>query len=204
MRGNWVGAVVGIGLLGWVVGGCSGPTDAGGGVSPSTARASSPSATVSAPAPTTSVTTRMTPTTTPTQVILPPAATAHTEDGAKAFVRIYFEVLSLAGTNTETGPIRALSSNDCAGCRRIFGAIDTLHDQGKRYNIASIVVLGTVLKPGSTTSRPVVLMQGKELPSKLIASDGSAIESFAGGPLLFEATLVWTDAGWRMRDMVTR
>jgi hypothetical protein len=153
---------------------------------------------------TTTTTPSSPPTATPTKVILPAAATAHTEDGAKAFVRIYFEVLSLAGTNTETGPIRALSSDDCTGCQRVFSALDALHDQGKRYNIASIVVLATVLKPGSTTSRPIVLMQGKELPSKLIAADGSTIQSFAGGALLFEATLAWTDDGWRMRDMVTR
>jgi hypothetical protein len=143
-------------------------------------------------------------TTTAARVTLPPEATKHTTEGARAFVRYYLEVLSVAGTRADSGPVRALSTSGCVGCQAFVTGLDKLQKSGQRFDIASITVILTVAKPGSSPNRAIVLMQGREAPSRIIASDGSTIVSYAGGALLYETASTWTNLGWRMTEVTKR
>lgn len=143
-------------------------------------------------------------TTTAPQLSLPPEATKHTTEGARAFVRHFFEVLSVAGTRADPGPVGALSTSECRGCQAFITGLEELRKSGQRFDIASITVNLTAVKPGSTPSRTIVLMQGKEAPNKIVAADGSTIASYAGGALLFETAVTWTHTGWRMAEVTKR
>lgn len=193
MRGRWGTAVVGIGLVGCLIGGCSGPPEAGSGVRPSTTGASSPSPTVSAP---TTTTPRGAPTTTPTTIVLPPAATAHTEDGAKAFARYYSVQMDEALVRADSSVLRALSAPSCSGCRVGIDMADHLRARGQHNTATTFSIAGTRLSELTTDTQFVVDVLVDDAGGETIDAAGKPVRKSAPAKFTLRQTVQWHDAGW--------
>ena len=90
-----------------VLSGCSGDADP----APAPPSSSAPSSPTASP--------------TPTPPVMPEAAKAHTEAGAKAFVEYFWEVVDYAGQSLDPAPLSALTADGCIGCQ---GAINFVKD----------------------------------------------------------------------------
>ncbi len=105
-----VGRSLGAGLLALVVvTGCDASGDPEGTASPSVSSAS-PSASPS-PSPT--------PSASPSGPEVPAAAREHTDAGAEAFVKFFFEQFNEAWTEPQSGLIEGLSDPECKFCRKL-------------------------------------------------------------------------------------
>ena len=101
--------------------------------------------------------TATTPTATPTKVILPPAATAHTEDGAKAFAAFYVradgQAAAPCGLSAFSEPSRTPS---CTGCRVGIDLADQLQAKGQHTTTTTFTIAGTRLSELTTDTQLVV------------------------------------------------
>lgn len=197
MQGSWGGAVVGIGLVGCLIGGCDGAPDAGGEVPPSATRASSSSATVSTPATTTSATaTSSTPTTTRTKVVLPPPATAHTEDGAKAFAAFFIAQADLSLVHADPSQIFFLVASDCKGCNVFIRWADTLRDKGQHHAGPSLSIHRQMERPEATPNLYVTDLLIDESAVDVVDVSGSKVRSEPAQRATLRTTLRWVGSGW--------
>lgn len=192
MQGRWGGTVVGMALVGCVVGGCSGPPDAGGEVEPSTTRASSPSATVNAPSPTTGATTS----TTPTKVILPAAAKAHTEEGARAFASYFIAQADLSLVQADSSRLTPLIAPGCTGCSVFIGWADTLRDKGQHHAGPSLSIHRQIRRPAASPSLYLTDLLIDERAVDVVDLSGSKVRSEPAQKATLRTTLKWVGSGW--------
>jgi hypothetical protein len=197
MRGRWGGAVVGIGLVGCLIGGCTGQPDAGGGIPPSASRSPSTGATVGAP---TRTTAGITPKATPTKVILPPAATAHTEDGAKAFIAFFVDQMSKSAHEADSSTMAQLSGPRCRGCKTLIDYADELKAKGQHVDRESVRLHGQIVFPDSTADRYIIDALIESQPSKVVDFQGRTVSNDAGEKFTLRNTVSWSAGAWVMSD----
>ncbi|MDP3967997.1 MAG: DUF6318 family protein [Nocardioides sp.] len=63
---------------------------------------------------------------------MPDEAKENTPEGAEAFVRHYFEALSVAFSTGETDQVSTLARRECSGCTAITSEIESIYKDGGR------------------------------------------------------------------------
>jgi hypothetical protein len=84
----------------------------------------------------------------PTPPVMPRAARAHTEAGAKAFVRYFWDVVNYAQATGDTNAIAELSADGCVGCEVGIASVDEVYSNGGRILGGKAVVSGITVTFG--------------------------------------------------------
>lgn len=180
-----------------VLAGCSGesaPTASSGDVAPSdmsriaSGNASS-SKTTSAPSSTSSNTNGQS-----REFVVPDAAKAHTHEGAKAFVKFYWETLGSLDKRPKSGVIPRLSAGSCEACKMQEEAVRALLHTDAHYEVKSDVISRLTVRPDSTADSVVVRFH--ERSTGRVRVEGE--ERSAEGDIDQDSAMRvdWTPRGW--------
>lgn len=66
----------------------------------------------------------------PVEPELPQAATKATEDGARAFIGYYWELINYAQVTGDVKALKRVSASTCRGCNRVINGISNLYEAG--------------------------------------------------------------------------
>lgn len=142
----------------------------------------------------------------PTEPALPEAATKATEDGARAFITYYWDLINYAQVTGDVGELRAVSAAGCAGCASGFKAIHRLYAGGGyivggNYTV-TVLDLSELDGPASSYLFEGLLRTDNEA-QVVHNADGSVHRSKAGSTKVAVAAS-WTNEAWRMEVMDPR
>lgn len=174
--------------------GCTGADDPPD-TSPTTGTSSTSSGTTGATS-----TTPRTPTT--AAVVVPPEATKHTEEGAKAFARYYTQQMDEATLAADSGTLRALSAPTCKGCQVSIRIADQLKAKNQRHAALTFKLAGDRLTPNSTATTKVVDVLVVDSGSTTIDSTGNVVSKSAPANLTFRQSVEWRNDGWLLIESV--
>ena len=202
LRSGATALVLGGALL---LAGCSGgaPADPGSG-SPTAAESAPPSATPT-PTPTPSAVYKPADASGPAQnvpvPVLPEVAKTETKEGAEAFTKYWFSILSYAYETGETTELSKLSQPGCAFCEGLVTDIEAAWAEGKWISGGQIEIPVATAKPSNDGSTQVIL---QVLQKELVIHnrDGSPYqEKTAATNAGSVAMLKFADAGWVVGDL---
>jgi uncharacterized protein DUF6318 len=146
------------------------------------------------------------PTPTPTPVAqIPKAATAHTDDGAVAFVKYYFDTLVNAAYQTgNVQPMALASDPNCVICRATIGDAAYFTVTGTRAQGGTVSVASLTVSSSGDNLVSVMLSYSSDKLSEINVDGSTAYTTPAVGGSPLEAQVLWNapTKGWRMRQIV--
>jgi hypothetical protein len=155
----------------------------------------------SSPAPTTSATSDPTPSPTPTPSavykpadasgpaqnvpvpVLPEVAKTETKEGAEAFTKYWFSVLSYAYETGDTAPFESLAPSPCEACQKVTKVIKDWHSEGRWLvggKLSTPVANTTFIK--SQDGRYQVAAQVHQEPLSYMRADGTVARTDPQAP----------------------
>jgi hypothetical protein len=199
------GAAAAVAAAALMLAGCAGgaPADPGTvSATPAESATSSPSAT---PTPTPSAVYKPADASGPAQnvpvPVLPEVAKTETKEGAEAFARYWFSVLSYAYETGDTAALAQLSKPGCSFCHGLVDDIEAAWAEGKWISGGQIEIPAATANPSTEGSTQVVL---QVLQQELVIhnQDGSPYqEKTAATNTGSVATVKFADAGWVVNDL---
>lgn len=200
MRSRCLRVVAAMGAVACLLSGCASKPDESPGASRATVT------TAPATTPTTGVTstslTQATPSTTMARVSLPPAATAHTEDGAQAFATYYTLQMDEALHHADSRILRALSAGSCTGCEVGIKLADQLKAKGQHNATTTFSIAGTRLSELTTANQLVVDVWVDDKGGVTIDQAGAQVRQSAPAKFTLRQSLRWQGAGWLVVESV--
>lgn len=164
-----------------------------------------PSVDVSASGPTTSG--APVPPVAPAVPTLPAAAREASEEGARAFVGYYWELVNYAQATGDVRRLRRASGPKCEQCQRGISAIATVYANGGYITEANYTPTITRFGRLQGTATRVRAFEGTVRVTngahKQVAADGTERE-FPPSELTYEIYLLWVNERWRLDVMETR
>lgn len=161
------------------------------------ASASSAAASRSASAPSTA-TTSATGTST-TDFVLPAAAKAHTQEGAKAFVRFYWDVLDRLDMHPQNGIIERFSVTTCESCRMQIDTIAAMVRDGVHVETSNTKIGPPTVRSDSTSDSVIVTFTQTDDGSVRVVPSGSK-STVPPTNLFVAARADWTGTEWKLGD----
>ncbi|MCR1784137.1 hypothetical protein KVF89_16475 [Nocardioides carbamazepini] len=139
----------------------------------------------------------------PTEPVLPDAAKQASEDGARAFITYYWDLINYAQVTGDVKALKAASGPSCEGCLDGIQGIRDLykdggHAEGGDYAVSFEKV--NRLKGSSSLLAFEALLTVANTEQLLVSGDGSEQRSAAGSARMAVATQ-WTDDSWQMEVM---
>lgn len=133
--------------------------------------------------------------------LLPEVAKTETKEGAEAFTKYWFSVLSYAYETGDTTTLSKLSKGGCAFCQGLVDDIETAWAEGKWISGGQIEVPAATAKPSTDGSMQVVL---QVLQKELVIhnQDGSLYQDKTAATNAGSVAMVKFDnAGWTVNDL---
>jgi hypothetical protein len=202
MRSAAAAAVVAAALL---LAGCAGGAPADPGTVPSTPTGSATASPSATPTPTPSAVYKPADASGPAQnvpvPVLPEVAKTETKEGAEAFAKYWFSVLSYAYETGDTEHLSALSGPDCVFCNGLVDNIKTAWSDGKWISGGRIETPAvTADAPAGEPTRVTLQVIQKELV--IHNPDGSPYqEATAGTNSGSQATTTFDGTGWTISKL---
>lgn len=181
------GLGVALALVGCSSGGADPPV---GGSTTSRSATSSP--------PSRSATTSSPPTT--AAVDIPAAATAHTPEGAEAFVRFFVEQSNVAWTKPAAGLLPPLSDPGCIACKGLETTASELVTKKQRYVSAPITQIRTTAVSGAVAARQLIRLTANQNRVKVVDAAGTEVRTDPAMKIARTVLLIWGDEQWRVFD----
>ncbi|GAA1546693.1 DUF6318 family protein [Nocardioides humi] len=140
---------------------------------------------------------------TPTEPALPDAATQASEDGARAFITYYWDLINYAQVTGDVKALKAASGPNCEGCKAGIDGIRQLykgggHAEGGEYTVTFDKV--NQLKGDSTLVAFEALLTVANAEQLRVQGDGSEHRSAEGSSQMAVAAQ-WAADSWRMEVM---
>lgn len=140
------------------------------------------------------------PVATPTEPALPQAATKATEDGARAFIAYYWDLINYAQVTGDVKRLKALSAPTCDVCSGFVRDLGDLYRSGGRLvggandpSITEVAELSTSADDIYGLRVELVITHDAQT---IVSADGSE-DQRRPGTNRFTAYLLWTDNKWR-------
>lgn len=125
-----------------------------------------------------------------------------TNAGAVAFAKHWIAVFNEAQRTGDTDEMRALSAESCGSCTGFARMLEDLYGNGGRLESEGWRVRHAVPAHGLPPDAGRVSMRIERSAQVVRYGDGQPDERFAKSEVTLSARLVWTDAVWRMSDLV--
>jgi hypothetical protein len=187
--------------------GCSGGAPADPGTASPTAAESAPPSATATPTPTPSAVYKPADASGPAQnvpvPVLPEVAKTETKEGAEAFTKYWFSVLSYAYETGDVALFESVEPPSCAACQKVKEVIRDWHSNGRW------LVGGTLTTPVAETTaakgqdgKYKVAVQVRQEPLSYMRADGSVARTDPKKPdqgnLLI---LTYADGGWSVAEL---
>lgn len=130
-------------------------------------------------------------------VVIPDAAKAHTKDGAKAFVKFYWETLDVLAAKPQPDALRYLSQPSCATCQLQITGLSDLLREGAHIETNQRRLDHWAVRADSVEDSVVVTFRQSDRGNFKMGADGSR-KQFAPNNLGVAARADWTAGGWRI------
>ena len=133
--------------------------------------------------------------------VLPEVAKTETKEGAEAFTKYWFSVLSYAYETGDTVVLSKLSKAECAFCQGLVDDIEAAWAEGKWISGGQIEIPVATAKPSTDGSTQVVL---QVLQKELVIhnKDGSPYQEKTAATNAGSVAMVkFADAGWLVNDL---
>lgn len=147
--------------------------------------------------PVTSTSNGGTPTSRPSAVVVPEAARAHTQAGAEAFARFYWESVSSATASGVTSSIESMALESCIACGAVPRAVAKRNAAGTHADSPSMDIRLVSARSGDGDTY-VVDVAGREAPVHIVDRHGSVVTTTEPGVFTWATTVVWRDGRWRV------
>ena len=134
--------------------------------------------------------------------VLPEAAKANTEAGAKAFVHYWAEVLNHALTTGDTSLLKTLSAPTCHTCAAVAKVLDSTYAsggyfQGGEWSLADMTTARDMTWPhGRVLSATVTVA-----PETTKSSSAAPVKRFAQKRIPWVFAVVRSQGVWQIADM---
>jgi Family of unknown function (DUF6318) len=185
--------------------GCSGGAPADPGTSSPTAGESTPPSATPTPTPTPSAVYKPADASGPAQnvpvPVLPEVAKTETKEGAEAFTKYWFSVLSYAYETGDTAALSQLSKPGCSFCQGLVDDIEAAWADGKWISGGQIEIPVATAKPSAEGSTQIVL---QVLQKELVIhnQDGSPYQEKTAATNVGSVAMVnFADAAWVVNDL---
>lgn len=136
----------------------------------------------------------------PTEPDLPDAATKATEDGARAFIAYYWDVVNYAQVTGDVKPLKRVSGTTCDGCQRAIKVVEDLYREGGHAEGGQYDLTIDRVKEVSTDDRALFGMEATiqvRNEEQRIVRGGGEEEISAPKTSKFISYLIWTGKAWR-------
>lgn len=133
---------------------------------------------------------------------LPQKAEKNSPDGAEAFTRYFFEVVTHAMQTGDTAPLKAVSDPDCKTCAGLSEAIDHMYGEGRRNEGGGWIVNRSAVDPSLEMPFRKFLVIVDQPPQRLIDADGKVADKDPQTLLAFRVTVRWADTRWIAYEVV--
>ncbi|MCR1781543.1 hypothetical protein KVF89_03270 [Nocardioides carbamazepini] len=155
----------------------------------------SPTGTMDPPSPTATELTE------PTEPVLPDAAKQASEDGARAFITYYWDLINYAQATGDVKALKAASARTCDVCSGLVNDLRDLYRSGGHLeggvNVVEITDIGTLTTDNSAAFGFRLELDISHDPQTIVRSDGSQ-EDRTAGTNRFTAYILWVDnVAWR-------
>jgi hypothetical protein len=173
----------------------------GAGAQPGPSKSGPPSSTTTttSTAPSSTATTSASPSGTAT-VAVPAAARAHTEDGAKAFAKYFYETAAKAYVTSSPTKLRALYLPSCVGCGAMTRAIDKQREAGEHFERETLAIELVEVRD-INAGRAEVDVAGTERSVRVVNDRGEVTRTTKQGVVTFRTDINWTAEGWRVATL---
>lgn len=132
---------------------------------------------------------------------VPDAALQHTNDGALAFARFWFEQSLKAYVDPRPGVLARLCQPDNKVCRQLEDSVTDLHDKGEKADMLPGKVDHVQIAQSTTPGTTRVTLYYIQNDYHIVDSKGAVTETVPAGAWVYYVSLVWTDAGWSVARM---
>ena len=204
-RGIRSGAVASVIAASVALAGCAGGAPADPGTSSPAASESTSASTSPSPTPTPSAVYKPADASGPAQnvpvPVLPEVAKTETKEGAEAFTKYWFSILSYAYETGDTVALSKLSKAECAFCHGLVDDIEAAWAEGKWISGGQIEIPVATAKSSADGSMQVVL---QVLQKELVIhnQDGSPYQEKTAATNAGSVAMVkFADAGWLVNDL---
>lgn len=137
---------------------------------------------------------------------MPAAATAHTDQGAEAFARYFFEAAAKLGTNPATGNLPRLCGHDFTWCSNTEKSLQWLAEKKYRSSGPEYVVGDVVANPETPDhdKRVLVTIGLHQLSTRILDDQGRDLGKWTteAPPAAYIVEVSWSDRGWLAEHMV--
>jgi hypothetical protein len=135
----------------------------------------------------------------PTEPRLPDAATKATEDGARAFIAYYWDLVNYAQVTGDVKALKRASGSTCDGCSRAIDAVEQLygsggHAEGGEYVLRIVRIKELTSKDQALYGMEAVL-EARNAPQRIVR-DGD-VELSEPRTSRFTTYTIWVDEAWR-------
>lgn len=139
----------------------------------------------------------------PTPPVMPEAAKAHTEEGAKAFVNYYMSAITYAEATLDTVPVEKASLKTCAGCHGGIEALREIADSGGSITGGSVSA-SEIVSGGIDAHGVVVLWFVATDQPETVTIPGKGATIHKGATEQMVTTLVARPTGWKVSEYRSR
>lgn len=131
------------------------------------------------------------------EFVVPDAAKAHTHEGAKAFVKFYWETLAALDAHPTTGVLTRFATSDCQVCSEQESAIAKQVAEGTHVEDSAASVTDMKVHASSTADVPVIEFHLRLTAGEMVSKQGdrSKLESVSQKGA---AKLEWEKDGWKL------
>ncbi|MDR6864447.1 DUF6318 family protein [Phycicoccus sp. 3266] len=129
---------------------------------------------------------------------LPPEATKHTEAGAMAFARFYWEQASQSLVTNDASVVRAMGADECSECTAVEGISSKQEADGVHSDKASYDIK-IVRRVEGSKDQYVISVAGREIPVKKLDKSGKVLRTTQAGTFSWATTVEWR-VGWQVTN----
>lgn len=140
----------------------------------------------------------------PTEPALPEAATKATEDGARAFITYYWDLINYAQVTGDVKALKRVSGPNCERCRAGIQGIRAVYAAGGRLTNADYQATVRAINEVTTDSGITYAFEGRTDVSNSVHVSVDAEgkeESFKASTLTYLLYVLWIDGHWRLDVM---
>lgn len=132
-------------------------------------------------------------------VVIPDAAKAHTKDGAKAFVKFYWETLDQLDAAPKVGVLEQLAASDCQSCISQRNTIASMVRDGSHIDAASPHLSNVSIRSDSTNDSVIVTFHQTAPPATKVSANGKRA-ILPKTSLKVAARADWVGNTWRLGE----
>ena len=133
---------------------------------------------------------------------IPAAAQAHTDAGAEAFVRFYFQQVNAGFVNPPAAALEGLAEPACVSCANFSKNIQSLKRDSERIDPDPYELVSLIRLPGSSSGVRSFSIALRQVPARVLRPDGTQARVLKGEKALVTLDIRQLKLSWVITRLV--